>query len=163
VNRLYKSIRFCMVMGLGLLLQSLPVSAAEHETEAHEAAPRYVLGVFLGYTRAHGENEPTIGVEGGFNINEKWSAGAVVEQTNKGRDTTMLLLGVGYHPTRSLRLQLGLGKKDPGETSENVLRLGLAYEFELANEWFIKPYAAYDYIDNEENEPVVGFYFGKAF
>ena len=155
-----------LAVGLGFLLLSGPLSAAEHEQakmEAGEPAPRYALGVFLGYTRAEDENEPTIGVEGGTNLNQKWSAGVVIEQTNRGKDTTLLLAGVGYHPTESVRLQLGVGVKDPSETSENVVRLGLAYELELAHEWFIKPYAAYDFIEHEEDEPVVGFYFGKLF
>ncbi len=156
-----------LVIGLGLIatmiLPMVEVNAAEHEVVEEGARPKYAVGLFLGYTRVHGENEPTLGFEAGFNINNKWSAGAVLEQTNRGRDTTLILLGVGYHPTEKLRLQIGLGRKDPSDKEENVLRLGLAYEFELANEWFIKPYAAYDFIQNEDGEPVVGFYFGRAF
>lgn len=67
---------------------------------------------------------------------------------------------VGFHPWEGLRLQLGVGHKDPSGKQENVLRTGITYDWEFAPTWFLKPYFALDFIENEE---VFGFYFGKLF
>jgi len=146
-----------------LLIASSSLSAMASETEAESAYPTTAVGLFLGATREHGSYEPTVGLEVGANMNANWSAGLVYEQSNTGSESGLLLAGVGWHPHQRVRLQLGVGKKDPWGERENVIRTGLTYEFELQDEWFIKPYFAYDFIEDAEDEPVVGFYFGKLF
>lgn len=134
--------------------------------ETHGAAehPRFMLALFLGATRADARNEPTLGFEAGYRIDDHWSAGMVVERADRERDSTLVLGGVGWHPTGSgWRLQLGIGRKDPREERETVVRTGLAYEFEFGRGWALKPYLARDFIDEEEDETVFGLYFGRAF
>jgi len=70
---------------------------------------------------------------------------------------------VDWHPYRGLRLQVGVGTKDPAGHHENTARVGVGYEFLLGHRWFVKPYFAVDIIENEENEQVFGGYFGLGF
>ena len=114
--------------------------------------------------RVEGSNEGTIGFEGGYRISQRLSIGAVLERAQRARESTLYLLGVGWHPLGSgLRLQIGVGQKDPRGSHESVLRTGLAWEFELGQRWFAKPYLAYDMIEGEANETVLGVYLGRAF
>jgi len=134
------------------------VTGAEHEHH------RYAVAGFIGGTRVDSDNELTLGIEGGLHLNSKWSIGAVLERADRERDSTLVLLGVGWHPIGpALRLQLGLGRKDPRGTTETVLRTGVAYEMEIENGWFVKPYLAIDFIHNEDNEGVFGLYIGRGF
>lgn len=137
------------------------VNAAE--TESEHGHPKNAIALFMGATHAHGENEPTLGLEFGTNLNETWSIGGVIERSDRGKETTLLLAGVGWHPRQKMRLQLAVGRKDPSDSRENVLRTAMTYEYELAHHWFIKPYLAYDFIEHEEDEPVFGLYIGKLF
>ena len=58
----------------------------------------------------------------------------------------------------------GVGKKDPADKLENVLRIGAAYEFPLGNGWGLEPYVGLDFIENyDDNELVLGVYIGRRF
>jgi len=149
----------CIPLLLGLSSFNVSASEAEGEKPHH----RWGVGVFLGATHAHGKNESTVGFELGHVINKNWSIGAVVERAEREEHSTLLLVGLGWHPWEGLRLQLGAGRKDPSGTQENVLRTGITYDWEFAPTWVLKPYFALDFIENEETEEVFGFYFGKLF
>ena len=155
-----------LTIGMALLFIALP-SAAQQETHGHEADGghhQYAVAGFIGSTRAHGENEFTLGVEFGYHLNSRWSIGAVFERAERERHTSLLLAGVGWHPFGpALRFQLAAGIKDPSGTTEAVLRTGVGYEMELDNGWFIKPYLAADFISNEDTEGVFGLYIGRGF
>jgi hypothetical protein len=155
-------------LGAALLLLGLTggLQAQEGGHEAGEAAPHHRFGIagFIGSTRVGGENEFTVGIDGGMRLNSNWSIGAVIERAERERHSTLLLAGVGWHPTGTdLRLQVGLGRKDPAGTTETVLRTAVAYELEAESGWFLKPYLAIDFITNEDNEGVFGVYIGKGF
>ena len=143
-----------------LFLFSLPGNAQEEE---HTHA-KYAIAAFVGGTHVGDTNEFTLGIEGGLNINSTWSIGAVLERSERSKSSTLILLGIGWHPMGpGLRLQLGAGRKDPSGQTENVVRTGIAYELEMEHNWFIKPYLAIDFISHEENEEVFGMYIGKGF
>jgi hypothetical protein len=155
---------------LSLFVASGALAQPAHEGNAHEAeaaehhSSRFAVAGFIGATREHGRNEPTLGVEGGFNISETWSVGAVIERADRKRDSTLVLLGVGWHPFGpALRFQFGVGSKDPAGKRETVIRTGIAYEIELRERWFVKPYLALDFIEHAEDEEVLGVYIGKGF
>ncbi len=146
---------------LALLSASLPGHAEEENQHPHK---KYAIAAFLGGTRVDSSNEFTVGVEAGYNINSTWSIGAVVERADREQHSTLFLLGLGWHPIGpALRLQLGAGRKDPSGHTETVVRTGVAYEFEMEHDWFIKPYIALDFISHEDNEQVFGIYIGKGF
>ena len=144
-----------------IFLFSLPGNAQEEEEHAHN---KYAIAAFVGGTHVGGTNEFTLGIEGGYAINSTWSIGGVLERSERGESSTLILLGVGWHPIGpTFRLQLAAGRKDPSGHTENVVRTGVAYELEMENNWFIKPYLAIDFISHEENEEVFGIYIGRSF
>ena len=146
------------------LTGTLFAQESEHEPGSGIEHARYAIAGFIGGTHVNGDNELTIGVEGGYHINNRWSLGAVLERADRERHSTLVLVGLGWHPVgRAFRLQLGLGRKDPSGETETVVRAGLAYEKEIDSGWFVKPYLAVDFIDGEENEGVFGLYIGRAF
>lgn len=151
-----------MSIGLAIAIASIGAANAT-EIESEHGHPKNAIGLFLGATHAHGENEPTAGLEIGRNLNEDWSAGLMFEQTDRGKETSLILAGVGWHPSKWVRMQLAVGRKNPSGKHENVLRTALAYEYEIGHNWFIKPYLAYDFIEHEEDEPVFGFYIVRMF
>ncbi len=149
-------------LGLMFSIANMGVANAT-EAETEHGHPQNAMALFLGATHAHGENEPTIGLELGRNLNDTWSVGGVIEQTDRGKETTLMLIGVGWHPHQRMRLQLAVGRKDPSGSHENVMRTAITYEHELGHHWFVKPYLAYDFIEHEEDEPVFGLYIGRLF
>ena len=157
-------VRTATCLFLALLLRSGPGLAQEAHEAHEEKAHRYAVAGFIGSTHVGGENEVTLGIEAGLNLNSRWSLGAVFERAERERHSTLYLVGLGWHPLGpALRFQLGLGRKDPRGNEETVVRTGVAYEMELADSWFLKPYLALDFIDNEENEEVFGLYVGRSF
>jgi hypothetical protein len=152
----------------GLLMSSQGLAQESHDEanqEAHEETHhRYAVAGFVGSTRVGSDNEFTLGVEAGMHLNSKWSIGAVIERAERERHSTLVMVGVGWHPIgAALRFQLGLGRKDPSGKEETVVRTAVAYEIELRDRWFLKPYLAVDFIEDEENEEVFGVYIGRGF
>ncbi len=136
----------------------------KHEESAHSGHGRYALAVFVGGTAVDEGSEFTLGIEGGMHLSERWSIGAVIERAERNQHSTLFLVGVGWHPFGpGFRAQLGVGRKDPRGKQENVLRAGFAWEAEIDNGWFVKPYLAQDFIENEDSETVYGVYIGRTF
>ena len=143
---------------------TLRAQEGAHEAATDEAHYRYAIAGFIGATRVHGDNEFTLGIEGGVSLNREWSLGVVIERAERERDSTLVLAGVGWHPFGpGLRLQLGVGVKDPSGETETAFRAGLGWEKEIYGGWFVRPYVAYDVIRNEDNEGLFGVYVGKLF
>ena len=136
-------------------------SQGKHEEEADHG--KHVLAAFLGVTHEHGENLETLGIEYSYRISKSWSIGGVIERAEREKDSTLALLFAHLWPYKGLFLGAGVGRKDPGDERENVLRGTIGYEFELGKGWSFAPQANLDFIENEENEEVYGIALGKRF
>lgn len=159
-------------LAAALLMFGAVVAASAQESDhgqrsGHEAVTghhQYAIAGFVGSTRVHGENEFTLGIEGGYHLNGRWSVGAVFERAERDRHSSLLLAGVGWHPFGpELRFQLAAGIKDPSGSTEPVVRTGVGYEVEIDRGWFLKPYLAVDFIRDEDEEGVFGVYIGRGF
>jgi hypothetical protein len=135
----------------------------EESETSHEQHGRHSLGPFIGITREHGHNRETLGIEYSYRITRHWSAGAVIENAEGDKSSTLAIAFVHFWPTEFLYLGLGVGRKDPGDERENTLRGTIGYEFELGGGWAISPQANVDFIEDEETEEVYGLVFGKRF
>jgi hypothetical protein len=155
----------CGLVCLGVLAAPIGFAEEEGHSDGHgEGHGKYALAGFVGGTHGHGSTEFTYGIEAGMNLSDYWSIGAVLEQAERDRRSRLLLLGIGWHPSGGdWRIQLGLGRKNPVDDYENVLRLGLGYEFVLENHWFVKPYLALDFVEHDGREEIFGLYFGRSF
>ena len=156
-----------IVVALWLSLGSIGAIAGESDREGthggEEEHTKHALAAFLGVTREHGENLETLGIEYSYRINKSWSLGGVIERAERDKDSTLAILFAHLWPYKGLFLGAGVGRKDPVDERENVLRGTIGYEFELGGGWSIAPQANLDVIENEENEEVYGIAFGKRF
>ncbi|MDB4303508.1 porin family protein, partial [Desulfosarcina sp.] len=156
-----------IVIALCLSLGSAGAFAEESHSQGTQGSEgdhgKHVLAVFLGVTHEHSENLETLGIEYSYRINKSWSVGGVIERAEREKDSTLAILFAHLWPYKGLFLGAGVGRKDPGDERENVLRGTIGYEFELGKGWSIAPQANLDVIENEDNEEVYGIAFGKRF
>lgn len=140
--------------------------AAEHDKEgAHEEGghKKNTLGIFVGTTVEDNENHETFGFEYSYRLNKAWSFGGVVERADRDKSSTLIIAFAHWWPYKGLYLGGGVGRKDPGNERENTFRSTIGYEFELGGHWVATLEANLDAIENEENEEVYGFGFGRQF
>ena len=163
----YSSYLKNIVVALCLSLVSVGAIADEsHSQGTHggeEDHGKHALAAFLGVTQEHGENLETLGIEYRYIINKYWSVGGVIERAEREKDSTLVIVFAHLWPYKGLFLGAGVGRKDPGDERENVLRGTIGYEFELGKGWSFAPQANLDFIENEENEEVYGIALGKRF
>ena len=147
-----------IIIALPLVLGSTSTFASEVEHHA-----KHMLGPFVGITREHGHNRYTAGIEYSYRVNQTWSVGAVIERAERDNDSMLTNIFAHVWPFKGLYFGFGVGRKDPGDERENLLRGTIGYEFELRGGWGISPQFNLDLIQNEENEEVYGVVIGKRF
>jgi len=162
------SLKFILHVFTGLMAFFLILPAAAVASEAGEENHgkheyRHDLSVFLGATRAEGENLETAGIEYAYRINENWKVGALVERAVRVSDSTLVIAFASFHPYKGWFIGGGLGRKDPGPDRENTARLSFGYEFEFGGGWLLSPQIHKDFIENEEDEEVFGLAIGRNF
>lgn len=155
--------KFTLAAVLSLLAVSFLSSTHASDEEHGEQHHKWGIALFLGATEVHSKWEETVGVELKYFFNAKWSVAALWEQAD-GEDDPQLWMGLlGFRPQGKFGVQGGIGTHEVGEHSETAYRLAVDYLVHLPKSWELLPYAAYDFIENSENEPVIGFYIGKLF
>ncbi len=138
--------------------------ASESGEESHgELEYRHSLSVFLGATRAEGENLETAGIEYGYRLNKNWIVGVLVERAVRVSDSMLVIASASFHPYKGWFIGGGLGRKDPGPDRENTARLSFGYDFEFGGGWLLSPQIHKDFIENEEDEEVFGLAIGRNF
>ncbi len=155
------------IIATGLSLCMTGALAAEHSSEeihgTEEAHSKHVLGIFAGTTHEDHENHETFGFEYSYRVNTAWSVGGVIERADREKSSTLVIAFAHWWPYKGLFAGAGIGRKDPGDKRENTIRATLGYEFELGGGWVIAPQFNLDFIENHENEEVLGIAFGKQF
>lgn len=163
IPRHLKYIAIALCLSLGSAGAIADESQSQGTQSGEEDQGKHALAAFLGVTHEHGENLETLGIEYSYRINKSWSIGGVIERAEREKDSTLALLFAHLWPYKGLFLGAGVGRKDPGDERENVLRGTIGYEFELGKGWSFAPQANLDFIENEENEEVYGIALGKRF
>jgi len=154
-------IALCLSLGsIGAIAAEIDGDESHSEEKGHA---KHALAVFAGVTREGNESLETIGFEYSYRINKDWSIGGVLERADRDSDSTLAIVFAHWWPYKGLLIGAGVGRKDPGDERENVLRTTIGYEFELGGGWSIAPQANLDIIDGHENEEVYGIAFGKRF
>lgn len=153
-----------LITFLFLALISNSVFAAD---DPHQAPAKHVVGAFLGITSADEHTYGTFGGEYEYRIDRMFGVGVLVEHTPKahhGDGTTIFMGQLHLHPWKELRLTGGYGREKihhEGSHSEDVLRLGVAYDFHM-NGFGIAPTFNVDWI-NGHTSKVFGFVINKGF
>jgi hypothetical protein len=135
----------------GCLVWMLAAQAGEdHSGPHHERG--HELGLFLGATDVDDRLRPTLGVDYEFRIGPRWGVGAIADWAFGGEGREFVLAASGYlHLGTAVRLQLAPGIQRDKEMREieGVLRLGIAYGFEVGERWSVMPTMALDLVSGE--------------
>lgn len=129
---------------------------AGEEGEPEVLNKRHALGVFVGATHAEDDYLETLGVDYGYFVNEKFEVGVVVERAVREDDSTLVIAFASLRLFGNFGIGAGIGRKDPGPDRKNTLRLSIFYDYELNEEWSLEPQFHVDFIEEEENEEVLG-------
>ncbi len=136
-----------------------------HGSHGHEFH-RHHLSVFLGGgTRdEHGETEN--GFAGGLEYEyrfSKWLGAGLLAEAATGDLRDVVVAGLVYiHPWKGLVLSAGPGGEFNDEDEEYLTRLGVSYQFPVANRFTIAPSFNVDIVDGDPTY-IYGFAFGIGF
>jgi hypothetical protein len=186
-----KVIRLTLMLVLALG-GAAAAAAQEHAAGAHESAGeahegeehhKNALGVFLGGTHAEDETQGTIGLEYERHLAKR--VGLILAFEYAGGDFREYILGAGVavNPVGGLIFTVGAGlERRPveeehgeehgvevasteaggGKESLFIFRLGVTYEIELGERWYLAPQFNLDFVDGETVE-VFGVSVGFSF
>lgn len=154
---------FVLVL-LVLLFGAARVNAESDSSQGHGDAHYHknLVGVFTGITHAgRRENGAALGFEYERRFSEKFGVGAVVEHTFGDADVWIAAIPFAFH-TGHWKLYAAPGVEDGHHGTEELLRLGAEYAFELSDGWEFAPQLNVDIVDSEDVW-VFGVVFAKGF
>jgi len=145
-----------------VLLKSLaPITAFAENEEGFELP--YHLSIIIADTYVGEENDnPTIGIDFEYRVNQVLGIGAVLERAWGGLDATTVLAVADIHIRDGWVVQVGPGFEHRRGEEIFVARAGILYEFEWAN-FTLSPQLHWDYHNGEENALVAGVALGFSF
>ncbi len=153
-----------------VLLVSLATTTANAEERHHEGAfnpeHRHHLSVFLGDTRllVDGESDEdafTVGLDYEYRLSKLLGVGFVAEYAVDPLEATSFLGALDVHVYKGFVVQLGLGVEFIENTTNELGRVGMLYEFEF-EEFTLSPQLHYD-VTSAEDSVVFGIAIGKNF
>jgi len=133
---------------------------ATHEDSAHHHLN--MLEIFLGNTyedSEHGDEKGfTIGLVYERRFSELFGIGGFYEYAAGDFDKWSIGVPLFIHPHEGWRFALAPGLEHRHGDDEFLFRTGVAYEFELSEQWMIMTEVNIDFVDGEE-----AFVFGLTF
>ena len=155
-----------LLVAVFLVMMPVQIRADEAERDHITEKPEHRHGVelFLGNTHDDGENGFSIGFTYEYRLNELFGIGGLIEYA--GNDFREWILAAPFilHPYEGWRFLVapGIDIEDEDGNNNFLLRVGSAYEFEIAERWSITPEFNVDFVDGDEVF-VYGFSFGYGF
>lgn len=152
---------------LALMLGALDASAGSPVSDAsqdHGDAHYHknLVGVVLGIT--HGgrrKNAPALGLEYERRFSESFGVGGVLEYTGGDAEVWVAAIPFAYH-IGHWKFYVAPGVEDGHHGTEELVRLGGEYAFELSGGWEVAPQINVDFVDGEDAW-VFGVLFARAF
>jgi hypothetical protein len=162
----FVSCKFVLVLWALLLAISLPSAEPQSSggSEGHGDAHYHknLVGVFTGITHVgRRENGAALGFEYERRFSEKFGVGVVAEHTFGDADVWIAAIPFAFH-TGHWKLYAAPGIEEGHHGTEELLRLGAEYAFELSDGGEIAPQINVDLVDNEDVW-VFGVVFAKGF
>ena len=167
--------RKCRLLGLNfwkvlicftLLMSTVAFGAAAAEKEGEkpdqEEASRHRVELFLGDTHDEGEDAFSVGLAYEYRLNKLIGLGLFWEVETEDFDQWSVGVPLFLHPYRGLRFQVAPGIEHKEGDKEFLVRLGVAYEFEMGGSWSLTPEFNVDFVDGEE-AAVFGVSLGYGF
>ena len=156
-----------------LRLYALLLLATGSFAQDSEHFHKHHVDVFLGATLetstgSLGQNKENkssaFGLEYQYRINSQWGIGAAFEAI--GEDTIreeVYILPVTYHINHNWSVYAGPGYEDGGHHGNYLLRTGVAYEYDLGNDFNLEPKFMADFIEGGRTTWVAGMAIGYGF
>lgn len=134
------------------------IAAAGHGEHFH----KNVAGVVLGITHAgRRKNGPALGLEYERRFSDSFGVGGVIEYTGGDADVWVAAIPFAYH-VGHWKFYVAPGVEDGHHGTEELLRLGGEYAFELSGGWELAPQLNVDFVDGEDVW-VFGVLFARGF
>ena len=149
-----------------LLFVSAPVLGDETEghhsaDSEHETHHPNLLAFFVGAAfEDRRDNGIALGLEYERRLGRSFGVGGLVEHTFGDFDTTVYAVPFAFHHKR-WKLYVAPGIEDGDDGSENLVRIGGEYAFEVGT-WEVSPQVDLDFVDGD-SVFVVGVTLGKGF
>ena len=159
-----KSIFLGIILGLSTLIMA---SESEHSHKHH-------IDVFVGSTHETNVNERNydknnqgfaLGLGYQYHLNESWGLGAEIEVVGH-KDTVrelLIVVPVTYHLNHEWNVFAGPGYEDGGHHGAYLARVGIAYDYELGNDFNLEPKFMADFIEGGRTTWVAGLALGYSF
>jgi len=132
--------------------------AADHE---EEHAHRHHVALFLGNTRAEGEDKPTVGVDYEYRLTRAFGVGGLVDHARGDHNATIVGGALFVHPWGDWRLLLAPGIEHAAGHNEFLVRSGVSHDFHLGR-LTVSPTLNVDFVAGEVSE-VCGVSVGYGF
>jgi hypothetical protein len=152
----------------GGIQASEPAAETEDEAGTRERAGRHRvehhnhhIAVFVGTTRAEGENEPTIGLDYQYRLSSRLSIGGLVDHAGGDLDSNAVAAALFIHPVGGLEIVLGVGYENEDHERDFLVRAGVGYAFHVGK-ISLTPIFNVDFVDQEEIK-VYGVNIGWGF
>jgi hypothetical protein len=159
--------RFGALATLSFLAGFSQVMAPEVAIAEQEEYARHSVELFLGGSSRFTEEEDTasgfsygLGYE--FRFMRTLGIGLTGEGTTGSLRDGLLIVPFYLHPWRGLRVEAAPGAEFSSEPTEFVLRIGLAYEFEIWKQLSLSPEYNVDFVQGEQTM-VYGISIGWGF
>ncbi|MEH6593591.1 MAG: hypothetical protein V7746_25210 [Halioglobus sp.] len=129
-----------------------------HGEHFHKNMAGVVVGITHGGRRKNG---PALGLEYERRFNDSFGVGGVIEYTGGDAEVWVAAIPFAYH-TGHWKFYVAPGVEDGHHGTEELLRLGGEYAFELSSGWEVAPQLNVDFVDCEDVW-VFGVLFARVF
>ena len=148
-------------MALLVLLTSAAWSAGA-DAQSSEGERLNTIELFLGDTRSSDGNGISIGISYERRVTPLLSIGGFVERAGGDVDSTAVAAEVVFHPHAGWSLKLSPGVEFESGDANALLRIGAAYDFEIAPNWFLAPEVNVKLVEGEK-QMIYGLAIGHEF
>jgi hypothetical protein len=95
------------------------------------------------------KNAPALGLEYQRRLNDSFGVGGIIEYTGGDAEVWVAVIPFAYHTGR-WKFYAGPGVENGHHGTEELVRLGGEYVFELSGGWEVAPQINVDFVDGEE-------------
>jgi hypothetical protein len=125
-----------------------------HDTANHSTHHLNTMELFIGYTSEDGEHGSesggSIGIVYERRLSSLFGTGGFLEFTSGDLEKWSVGIPLFIHPYKQFRFNLTPGLERRHGKDKFLFRTGVAYEFELPENWVIAPEFNLDFVDGQE-------------
>lgn len=153
----YRAAFISMALVVSLTSAVWGVRAAESDGEPFDS-----VELFLGETRAGGSSGFSVGMSYERRLTPLLGIGGFVERAGGDIDATAVAANVVFHPHAGWVVKLSPGVEFESGDAKPLFRIGAAYDFEVAPDWFLSPEVNVKLVEGEK-QVIYGLSIGHDF